>query len=106
MKKEITEFELDGQPVYIEVEPMEDMGAHRISRNEEGIVKSDTRFDKAISQIRPVADALLKNLQEITTPEEVALEFGIKFNAKAGAVFASVDSEATFKVSIKWKSAK
>ena len=39
----------------------------------------------------------------MNTPDEIGLEFGIKFNAKAGAVFASVDSEATFKVSLKWK---
>ncbi len=36
--------------------------------------------------------------------KEIGLEFGIKCNARAGvAVFASVDSEATFKVSLKWK---
>jgi hypothetical protein len=39
----------------------------------------------------------------MNSPAEIGLEFGIKLNAKAGAIFASVDSEATFKVSIKWR---
>ena len=46
---------------------------------------------------------MLESFKEMNTPDEIDLEFGIKFNAKAGAVFASVDSEATFKVSLKWK---
>jgi len=45
----------------------------------------------------------LKTFQEINTPAEINLEFGVKFNAKAGFIFASADSEATFKVSLKWK---
>jgi len=40
-------------------------------------------------------------LQGLDAPEEIGLEFGFKFNSKAGAVIASVDSEAAFKVSIK-----
>ena len=104
--KEIAEFELDGQPVYIEVEPVADRGVRRISRTEEGIVKAETRFADAITRIRPAADILLKTFREMSDTDEIALEFGIKFNAKAGAVFASIDSEATFKVSVKWKANK
>jgi hypothetical protein len=104
--KEIIEFELDGQPVYIEVEPTEGGGVRRIGRTEDGIAKAETRFADAIARIRPVADTLLHTFQEMTAPDEIGFEFGIKFNAKAGAVFASVDSEATFKVSVKWKAGK
>lgn len=46
---------------------------------------------------------LLDNLKELNTPDEINLEFGLKFGAKAGAIFASADSEAVFKVAIKWK---
>ncbi|MCK7576896.1 MAG: hypothetical protein MZV65_14195 [Chromatiales bacterium] len=38
----------------------------------------------------------------MNTPTEIGLEFGVKFSAKAGAIIASVDSEAVFKVSLKW----
>ena len=104
--KEIVEFELDGQPVYIEAERTEAEGARRIGRTEDGIAKAETRFADAVARIRPAADILLRTFQEMRAPDEITFEFGIKFNAKAGAVFASVDSEATFKVCVKWKAGK
>lgn len=100
--KEIVEFELDGQPVYVEVE-QSGVGPRRVSRGDDGVAKAENRFKDAIARIRPAADALLTSFKEMNTPDEIGLDFGIKFNAKAGAVFASVDSEATFKVSLKWK---
>ena len=38
----------------------------------------------------------------MNTPDEIALEFGLKFNAKTGVIFASADSEATFNSTIKF----
>lgn len=35
--------------------------------------------------------------------DEINLEFSLKFSAKAGAIPASVNGEATFKVSLAWK---
>ncbi len=103
-KKELIEFEMDGQPVYVEVEPS-GAGPRRVSRGGGG-EKAEKRFKDAIARIRPAADALLTSFKEMNTPDEIGLDFGIKFNARAGAVFASVDSEATFKVSLKWKNVK
>ncbi|MCP4352925.1 MAG: hypothetical protein GY795_46335 [Desulfobacterales bacterium] len=103
MKKNIIEFELDGKPVYVEVEdPESAYGERRVSRAEDGIGKTEKRFTDAIARIRPAAEAVLKTFQEMNMPEEIGLEFGLKFNAKAGVMFASADSEATFKVSLKW----
>lgn len=104
----VLEIELeDGTPVYVETA---DTGVssdlRRVSRGAGDILKADSRFEEAIGRIRPAAQALLDSLRELNTPEEVSLEFGLKFNAKAGAIIASVDSEAVFKVSIKWKNPK
>ena len=41
----------------------------------------------------------MKKLQ----PSEAQVEVGFKFSAKAGVILASADSEATFKVTLKWK---
>jgi hypothetical protein len=106
--KNIIQFELDGKPVFIEVEASGEtftFGSQLSGRrNEDGIEEqSGTRFTEAIARIRPAAEAVLHSFKEMNTPDEIGLEFGIKFNAKAGAVFASVDNEATFKVSLKWK---
>ena len=58
--------------------------------------------EKVVSRIKPAAELVLNSFKEMNTPDEIALEFGLNFKAKTGVVFASADSEATFKVSLKW----
>ncbi len=106
--KKIVPFDLDGSPVYIEVEDFQEAstGIQRVARDNEEKEKSVNRFTDAITKVKPAAEAVLKMFQEMDTPDEIGLDFGIKFNAKVGAMFASVDSEATFKISLKWKNKK
>lgn len=103
--KAVLEFELkDGTSVYVEVpDTVTDAGLHRVTRGGEDALRAETRFEDAVARIRPAAQVLLDNLHDLNTPEEIGLEFGLKFNARAGAIIASVDSEATFKVTNKWK---
>ncbi len=95
----------DGTPVYIETtdDRLTQQGSQRVSRGPSGAQEADTRFEEAVARIRPAAQVLLDSLKELNTPDTVNLEFGIKFNASAGVIFASVDSEAVFKVAITWK---
>jgi hypothetical protein len=104
--KRVLEFELNGQPVYIEVDESETDGLSTVSRGANEIIRAEEKFSQAVNRIRPAAEALLNSFREMVTPEEIGLEFGVKFNAKAGAILASIDSEATFKVSLKWKNVK
>ncbi len=60
----------------------------------------------AVNRIKPAAEVVLNAFQEMNTPDEIALEFGLNFSAKAGAIFTSVDSAAAFKVSLKWTNEK
>jgi hypothetical protein len=78
-------------------------GPQRVSRGSTGAQQADSRFEEAVARIRPAAEALLDSLKELETPDQIDLEFGLKFNAKAGVIFASVDSEAVFKVALTWK---
>ena len=64
--------------------------------------QAQSGFTEALARVRPAAEAVLQSLRDLNTPAEIGLEFGIKFNAKAGVILASVDSEATFKVVLKW----
>ncbi len=95
------EFDLDGDTtVFVESESsdgdFERMGG-------DGTEKKRRKFLDVIEGIKPAAEAVLTTFRGMDTPEEIGLEFGIKFNAKAGVFgFASVDSEATFKVSLRW----
>jgi len=104
MTKHPIEFQLaDGSPVYIEVETLAGEGPQRVSRSGESTPeKAQASFNEVIARLRPAADAVLQAFQGLNTPAEIGLEFGIKFSAKAGAIIASVDSEAVFKVSLKW----
>ena len=102
MKKMIA-FEMDGQPVYVEAEVSE-REMQRVSRGGESEpLQAESRFVDAVARIKPAAEVVLKAMN---TPDEIGLEFGLKFNAKTGVVFASADSEATFKVSLKWTNQK
>lgn len=104
MKKKLIEYQLDdGGLVCVEVEASADESLQRISRSGESIPeKVQASFNETITRLRPVADSVLQALQGLNIPTEIGLEFGVKFNAKAGVIIASVDSEATFKVSLKW----
>ena len=105
--KKIIEFELNGQPVYFETEMTEAEGMRRVSRGaDDEPEKASSRFIDAVARIKPAAEVVLNAFREMNTPDEIGLEFGIKFNVKTGVVIASTDSEATFKVSLKWKNTK
>jgi hypothetical protein len=102
----LIEFKLsDGTPVYVETSDASSggVGPQRISRGESETQQADSRFEDAVARIRPAAQVLLDSLKDLNTPEQINLEFGITFNAKAGVIFASLDSEAVFKVALTWK---
>jgi hypothetical protein len=106
--KKLIEFKLaDDSSIFIEAEDTETQARQRVGRGGENETEAATnRFENAIQQIKPAAEAVLQTFQEMNTPNEIALEFGIKFNANAGAIFASAGSEATFKVVLKWVNKK
>lgn len=80
--------------------------ARRRTRGGTAEAEASERFDSALSRLRPAAEKVLDAFRELNTPSEIQLEFGVKFGAKAGAIIASADSEATFKVSLKWQNPK
>lgn len=105
--KKLIKFEMEGQPVYVEAEVSESDDMQRVSRGGQNEPeKAKSRFADAVAGIKPAAELMLNALQEMNTPDEIGLEFGLKFTAKTGVVFASADSEATFKVSLKWTNPK
>ena len=101
--KHIVQFELtDGSPVYVEIDEQDDTTHRRVSVGGDAIEKAKDRFVDAINKVKPAAEAVLLSFRELQTPDEITLEFGIKLNGKIGALIAAVDSEANFKVSLKW----
>lgn len=101
--KDIQPFELEGgKIIYVEVTDAERGGMQRVGRSAEEDKKAAKRFKEALEHVKPAAEAVLNAFKEMNTPDEIGLEFGVKFSGKVGVMLASVDSEATFKVSLKW----
>jgi hypothetical protein len=107
--KNVIQYELpDGTPISIETEEA-DQGSQRVSRGKEGkegFVQADKRFSDAMAHIKPTAEYVLQAFRDMQTPDEITLDFGIKFRADAGVVFASASSQATFQVTLKWSNEK
>ena len=103
-EKNLVQFSLeDNTPIFVETEGLELSTMQRVSRTKEGIEIAQVRFQQALSHLKPAAEMVLQAFREVNQPSEISLEFGIKLNGQIGAVFASVNSEATFKVTLKWK---
>ncbi|XOF32475.1 MAG: hypothetical protein ACL93V_10550 [Candidatus Electrothrix sp. YB6] len=66
--KKLVEFELDGQPVYVETEISEQQGMERIARGrEDEPEQAESRFVDAVARIKPAAEVVLRNENLITT---------------------------------------
>lgn len=101
MDRHLVEYELvNGKTISIEVATLESE-YQRISTNG-GTEKAVKKFEQAIEDIAPATEAVLKMVRNMGITEG-QLEVGLKFSAKAGVVLASADSEATFKITMKWK---
>jgi len=103
--KNLLEFKLDnGESAFVQIEETE--GRSNRGSEEERNLQAERTFSQAVSCIAPIGNTLLNSLKGINTPDEINLEFGLSFNGKAGVVFTSVESAASFKVSITWKNKK
>jgi NTP-dependent ternary system trypsin peptidase co-occuring protein len=101
--KHLVEYKLEsGGSVFVEVDELEAGGIVRAARGEIAAKASQT-FEDAIDAVKPAILSVVSKLKEMSMPGQIAVEFGIKLGAKAGAVFSSADAEATFKITLTWK---
>jgi hypothetical protein len=107
--KNLIEFKLEnGESAFMQIEESDEQAQarQRVSRgssDESQPLPAERTFNEAIRCVAPIGNALLSSLKNINTPDEIKLEFGLSFNAKAGVIFTSAGTEASFKVSITWK---
>ena len=93
MTRQLVEFQLeDGSTVVFETDEQTTAspGMERISRfgsqgEAQEVKKAQQKFEQVAAHIRPAAQIVLDALQELNSPKEIGLEFGLAFNAKAGA---------------------
>jgi hypothetical protein len=74
----------------------------RISADTE-VPKATETLKSSLEKIKPALRQIAATLKDINEPREIAVEVGLKFSGKVGIVFASLDSEVSFKVTLKWQ---
>lgn len=103
---DIARYKLDNESgdIFIEyIEPDSD-SYYQISRGEKQGDKETSRFSEALKKIKPAAELLMSQFRSLSVqPDEIELEFGIKFSGSLGAIIASTQTDANFNVTMKWK---
>ena len=67
------------------------------------IQKAKEYFDDKMSQIKAFASSVAKTIENIDgKPNEVEVEFAVKFGAEAGVIISSISSEANITIKLKW----
>jgi len=93
-----------GGNVLIEVEEEGGASITRGLRPGEVIESISHSFEAALEAVKPAALAVASKLRDFAdAPEDVEVEFGLKFTGQAGAFIASASTEAQFRVKMVWK---
>lgn len=103
--KQLAQFALeDGTTFLVEVDQPESPAVERVAApSGQMVLKAQQTLEATLDQIKPVAGVILTKLKQLNTPaDEVEVKFGIKLTVDAGAVFASVGSEVTYEITLKW----
>ena len=84
-------------------EPDAPGGLVRAARPGEVAEQAKQTLEEALDKIKPAAQTIIAKLRELhDAPDEIAVEFGVKLSASAGAFIASAGVEANYKVALKW----
>lgn len=100
--KKLVAFTHEQTTVLVEVDGETTSGDQLSARGSASIEKAKESFEEAVAGIGPIAETILHQITSLG-PENVSIEFGIKFNAQAGVILASSAIEANCKVTIGWK---
>jgi Trypsin-co-occurring domain 1 len=102
LMSELLRWQTEGGSVIIEVDS-NDPGLASIARPFDEIADVKERFEGALDNVRAAAVSALKTFRDKSlAPDEVSLEFGVKFNASAGAVIAKTSAEGNLAVRLTW----
>jgi hypothetical protein len=103
--KRLISFPLEaGGNVVIEVEDGGGAAVTRGLRPGELVETAGNSFEAALEAIKPAAVAVARKFRNFAdAPEDVEVEFGLKFAGQAGAFIASASTEAQFRVKMVWK---
>jgi hypothetical protein len=100
---EVLRFDLDdGGSVLVEV--LEEPGVVRTARRGTLLQDAKLSFEKTLAGVRDAASSALGQFQSMShRPDEVEIKFGVKLDAKAGAIIAQTGMQGHFEVKLKWQ---
>ena len=103
--KRVVRFRLKrGGSVLVEVEAPPQAGIKPAGRAGKAIENATLTFEEALGKIQPAAECMVERFRALATkPDQVAVEFGLKLSAEAGALIASTGIETNLKVTLTWK---
>jgi hypothetical protein len=103
---QVIEFQSKQGSVFVEVERLQlRTGENLVAASQPGVAAKVSRsFEDALAAAKPGIEAALDLLTSLVQkPNEAEIEFGLKIDAAAGAIFAKAGAEATFKIKLTWK---
>lgn len=106
MKRLVTYPLETGGSISVEVDDAPDVVRRGLNPTE-AAEKAGTSFEGALAAVKPAVLAIASTFRNFAdAPEEIEVEFGLKFSAQAGAFIASAETEANFQMRMVWKRAK
>jgi hypothetical protein len=98
----------DGSTFFVEVDDLitnEPTRGILDDQNSRGLIQNATEsFEKALKPLKEISNNICNSIRQITyNPDEVQIELGLKFSAKAGIILTSLDGEANLKIILSWK---
>jgi hypothetical protein len=85
-----------------DVDDIAGVGPEKVSRSSGTVVaRLDESIDDALASARPAAESIIQTFRDLS-PDSVSVEFGLRIDAEAGAVFAKAGVGAHFTVTLSW----
>lgn len=99
---ELLRWQSDEGPIVVEVD-VHDTGYQSVRTKGGEVIDVEGRFEEALASARATAVSALQTFRhKALDADEIALEFGVKLTATAGAVIAKASAEAAITVKLKW----
>jgi hypothetical protein len=106
--KRLVEYELeDGGTILVEVNIADDYAVDELvpaAPPGELVRKAEQTLDEALGSVRRVAAKVVAQVRGLAdSPDEVAVEFGVKLTGGVNVVVASGGAESNINVTLTWK---
>jgi hypothetical protein len=100
--KTIAEVQTAHGTAKFDVDDLSGVGPENVSRKDGTVfARLDESLDQALASASPAAEAVVNTFRALS-PATVAVEFGLRLDAEAGAVFAKAGVGAHFTVTLNW----